>query len=60
LLLVSRLPVGRLLVGNLARGADSSGRLVGSVLVVESDFFGVFGLLVGLPVGLVGSGLVGH
>ena len=52
--------VSRLLVGNLARGADSSGRLVGSVLVVESDLFGVFGLLVGLSVGLIGSGLVGH
>ena len=55
LLLVSRLPGS-----NLARGVDSCGRLVGSVWVVESDLFGVFGLLVGLSVGLIGSGLVGH
>ena len=60
LLLASRLLVSRLPGGNLARGADSWGRLVGSVLVVESDFFGVFGLLVGLSVGLIGSGLVVH
>ena len=39
--------MSRLPGGNLARGADSWGRLVGSVLVVESDLFGVFGLLVG-------------
>ena len=55
MLLVSRLPGS-----NLARGVDSWGRLVGSVLGVESDLFGVFGLLVGLSVGLVGSGLVGY
>jgi hypothetical protein len=60
LLLASRLLVSRLPGSNLARGADSWGRLVGSVWVVESDLFGVFGLLVGLSVGLIGSGLVGH
>jgi hypothetical protein len=41
------LPLGNLLVSNLARGANSWGRLVGFVWLLSLIFFQVFGLPIG-------------